>query len=58
MMLAMKIISCAWRRWKSRLANCLRNKKNHFDMYKDLTQEDLERFVTKCESADTHNQYM
>jgi hypothetical protein len=37
---AMKIISYAWRSYKSRLVKYLRDKKNPFDKYKDLTQED------------------
>jgi hypothetical protein len=31
---------------------CMRDKENPFDKYKDLTQENWERFVTKCESED------
>jgi hypothetical protein len=50
----------AWRIYKSRLVKCLRNKRNPFDTFKDLTQEKRERFVTKCESEDfvVNNQYM
>jgi hypothetical protein len=35
----MKTISNAWRTYKSRLVNCLRNAENPFDKFKDLTQE-------------------
>jgi hypothetical protein len=34
---AMKIISHAWRTYKSRLVKCWRNKMNPFNMYKYLT---------------------
>jgi hypothetical protein len=37
---AMKIISHAWRTYKSRLVKCWRKKKNPFNMYKDLTEKD------------------
>jgi hypothetical protein len=39
---------------------CLRDKKNHFDKFKDLTQEIWERFVIKCELKDfaANSQYM
>jgi hypothetical protein len=57
---AMKIISHAWRTYKSRLVKCLRDKKNSFDKFKDLTQEDRERFVAKCKSENfaVNSQYM
>jgi hypothetical protein len=34
---AMKVNSHAWRSYKSRLVKCLRDKKNPFDKFKDLT---------------------
>jgi hypothetical protein len=37
---AMKIISHAWRTYKSMFVKCWRNKMNPFDMYKDLREED------------------
>jgi hypothetical protein len=37
---AMKIISHAWRTYKSKLMKCWRNKMNPFNMYKDLREED------------------
>jgi hypothetical protein len=39
---------------------CLREQKNPFDTYKELTQEDQKRFVTKCEPEDfiENSQYM
>jgi hypothetical protein len=57
---AMKIISHAWRNYKSRLVKCLRNQKNPFNMLEDLTQEDWERFVTMCESTNfvVNSKYM
>jgi hypothetical protein len=56
----MKIISHTWRAYKSMLVNCWRNKNNPFNTYKYLTEEDCERFVTKCESKDfvANSQYM
>jgi hypothetical protein len=58
--IALKIISHAWRTYESRLVKCWRNKTNPFNMYKDLREEDWERFVAKCESEDfaMSNQYM
>jgi hypothetical protein len=49
--IAMKIISHAWRTYKSRLVKCLRDKKNSFDR---------ERFVAKCKSENfaVNSQYM
>jgi hypothetical protein len=57
---AMKIIYHAWRSYKSRLVNYLWNKKNPFDTFKDVTQEDWKLFVTKCKSQDfvANSQYM
>jgi hypothetical protein len=37
---AMKIISHAWRTYKSRLVKFWRNKTNPFNTYKDLREED------------------
>jgi hypothetical protein len=39
---------------------CWRNKKYPYNAYKDLTEEDWERFVTKYKSEDLvmNNQYM
>jgi hypothetical protein len=50
--LAMKDISHSWRTYKSKLVKCWRNNENPFDKYKDLTQEDWERFVAKYQSPD------
>jgi hypothetical protein len=38
----------------------LRGKKNPFDNFKELTQEEWEGFVTKCKSADfvANSEYM
>jgi hypothetical protein len=41
--LAMKIISHAWRNYKSKLVKIWRNQGTPFDMYKDLPEEDLMR---------------
>jgi hypothetical protein len=49
---AMKIISHAWRTYKSRFVKCWRKKMNPFNTYKELREEDWERFVAKCESKD------
>jgi hypothetical protein len=56
----MKIISHGWRTYKTRLMKCLRDKKNPFNKFKDSTQEDWERFFTKCELENflVNNQYM
>jgi hypothetical protein len=48
--LAMKIISHAWRSYKSKLVKIWRNQDTHFNTYKDLSEEDQVRFVEKCES--------
>jgi hypothetical protein len=45
---AMKIISHAWRSYKSWLVKHMRNKMNPFSTYKDLREEEWERFVAKC----------
>jgi hypothetical protein len=57
---AMNIISHAWRTYKSKLVKLWRNKINPFNTYKDLREEDYERFIAKCESEDfaVNNQYM
>jgi hypothetical protein len=49
-MTAMKGISHSWRGYKNRLMTCLRKKHNPFEKFKDLKEEDWERFVAKCES--------
>jgi hypothetical protein len=48
--LAMKIISHAWRSYKSKLVKIWRNQHTPFATYKDLPEEDWSRFVEKCES--------
>jgi hypothetical protein len=57
---AMKIISHAWRSYKSKLLKLWRSKTSPFSTYKELRQEDWERFVAKCESENfvTNSQYM
>jgi hypothetical protein len=47
---AMKIISHAWRSYKSKLVKIWRNQYTPFHTYKDVTKEDWARFVKKCES--------
>jgi hypothetical protein len=47
--LAMKIISHAWRSYKSKLVKICRNQDTPFDTYKDLSEEDWARFVEKSE---------
>jgi hypothetical protein len=47
--LAMKIISHAWRSYKSKLVKIWRNQDTPFATYKDLSEEDWLRFVEKCE---------
>ena len=47
----MKIISHAWRTYKSRLVKCFKEDQNPFDKFKDLKEEDWEQFVAKCRSA-------
>jgi hypothetical protein len=56
----MKIISHAWRTYKSRLVKCWRNKMNPFNTYKDLREEDWERFIAKYELENfiVNSQYM
>jgi hypothetical protein len=47
---AMKIITHAWRIYKSRLVKLWINKESPFSTHKELREEDWERFVAKCES--------
>jgi hypothetical protein len=56
----MKGISHSWRGYKNRLVMCLRKKQNPFDKFKDLKEEDWERFVAKCESPEfvVNSEYM
>jgi phage terminase small subunit len=58
--IAMNIISHAWRTNKSKLVKLWSNKMNPFNTYKDLREEDWERFVAKCELEDfaMNSQYM
>jgi hypothetical protein len=46
----MKIISHAWRIYKSKLVKIWRDQNTPFDKYKDLSKEDWARFIKKCES--------
>jgi hypothetical protein len=46
--LAMKIISHAWRSYKSKLVKIWRNHDTPINTYKDLSEEDWARFVEKC----------
>jgi hypothetical protein len=48
MKLAMKIISHAWRSYKSKLVKIWRNQNTPFDTYKDLLEEHWMRFIEKC----------
>jgi hypothetical protein len=59
-MAAMKGISHSWRGYKNRLVACLRKKQNPFEKFKDLKEEDWERFVTKYESPEfvANSEYM
>jgi hypothetical protein len=45
---AMKIISHAWRSYRSKLVKIWRNQDTPFRKYKDVTKEDCARFVEKC----------
>jgi hypothetical protein len=47
--LAMKIISHAWRSYKSKLVKIWRNQDTPFNTYKDLSEEDWVRFVENYE---------
>jgi hypothetical protein len=57
---AMKIISHAWRSYKSKLMKIWREKDNPFVMYIELREEDWMRFIEKCELENfaTNSQYM
>jgi hypothetical protein len=46
--------------YKNRLVTCLRKKQNPFEKFKDLKEEDMERFIAKCESPEfvANNKYM
>jgi hypothetical protein len=48
---AMRGISHSWRGYKNRLVMCLRKKQNPFEKFKDLKEEDWERFIAKCKSS-------
>jgi hypothetical protein len=56
----MKIISHAWRSYKSKLVNIWRNQDTPFRKYKDVTKEHWARFIEKCESEHfaVESQYM
>jgi hypothetical protein len=56
----MKIISHAWRSYKSKLVKIWRNQDTPFRKYKDVTKEDWVRFVEKCKSEHftAESQYM
>jgi hypothetical protein len=45
----MKIITHAWRRYKSKLVKIWRKQNTLFNTYKDLSEEDWVRFIEKCE---------
>jgi hypothetical protein len=57
---AIKIISHAWRSYKSKLVKIWRDQDTLFHKYKDLTKEDWTKFVEKCESEHftVESQYM
>jgi hypothetical protein len=57
---AMKGISHSWRSYKNRLVTYLRKKQNPFEKFKDLKEENWERFITKCESPEfiVNSEYM
>jgi hypothetical protein len=46
----MKGISLSWRGYKNRLVMCLTKKQNPCKKFKDLKEENWERFVAKCET--------
>jgi hypothetical protein len=56
----MKIISYAWRSYKSKLVKIWRDQTTPFDKYKDVSKEDWTRFVEKCESENfaANSEYM
>jgi hypothetical protein len=57
---AMKIISHAWKRYKSKLVQIWRNHDTLFHTYKDVTEEGWVRFVKNYESEHfaIESQYM
>jgi hypothetical protein len=57
---AMKVISHSWRGYKNRLVMCLRKKQNPFEKFKDVKEEDWERFVSNGESPEfvANSEYM
>jgi hypothetical protein len=57
---AMKIISHAWRSYKSKLVKIWRDQDIPFSKYKDVTKEGWVRFFKKCESEHfvVESQYM
>jgi hypothetical protein len=57
---AMKIISHAYRSYKSKLVKIWKNQDTPFYTYKDVTKEGWARFVEKCKSEhfDMKSQYM
>jgi hypothetical protein len=58
--LALKIIAHAWRTDKCRLVMHWRKKESPFRTYKELREENCERFVAKCKLEDfaMNSQYM
>jgi hypothetical protein len=56
----MKIISHAWRTYKSKLLKLWRKKECPFIMYKELREEDWVRFAAWCELENfvANSQYM
>jgi hypothetical protein len=56
----MKIISHAWRSYKSKLVSIWRNQDTPVATYKDLFEEDWSRFVENCESENfaVNSEYM
>jgi hypothetical protein len=56
----MKAISHSWRGYKNRLVMCLRKKQNPFEKFKDVKEEDWERFVSNGESPEfvANSEYM
>jgi hypothetical protein len=60
MKIAIKIISHAWRSYKSKHVKIWRNQDTPFHKYKDVTKEDWARFVEKSKSEHfiAESQYM
>jgi hypothetical protein len=56
----MKGISHSWRGYKNRLVTCLRKKQNPLKKFKDLKEEDWERFVAMYKSLEfvANSEYM